>query len=227
MIFMDILTQPLRVFRRHSVLVFMMLLIIGSASLYPSDLENDYAVSKGGQDIPFVVAVEVLGMIEESIYIPIPEYEPFPNKHPWVPRIFGGGRGASWTVWLFGRKLRCSVRTSSEVTLPDMTFEEFLDKGFPEEIKDKIEEQQLSLIISAVRRLLPLSCMCSSGANTVQQHGSIRRIVRKKNPLAPIDHSVTIGRCGHCGRGWSFEEMDDSHYSYTYVLTSFPSCEVQ
>jgi len=61
MIFMDILTQPLRVFRRHSVLVFMMLLIIVSASLYPSDLENDYAVSKGGQDIPFVVAVEDYG----------------------------------------------------------------------------------------------------------------------------------------------------------------------
>ena len=61
MIFMDMLTQPLRVFCRHSVLVFMMLLIIVSASLYPSDLENDYAVSKGGQDIPFVVAVEDYG----------------------------------------------------------------------------------------------------------------------------------------------------------------------
>ena len=61
MTFMDILTQPLRVFYRHSVLVFMMLLIIVSASLYPSDLENDYAVSKGGQDMPFVVAVEDYG----------------------------------------------------------------------------------------------------------------------------------------------------------------------
>jgi CDP-diacylglycerol--serine O-phosphatidyltransferase len=61
MTFMDILTQPLRVFYRHSVLVFMMLLIIVSASLYPSDLENDYTVSKGGRDMPFVVAVEDYG----------------------------------------------------------------------------------------------------------------------------------------------------------------------
>ena len=58
---MDTLTQPLRIFYRHTVLTIMMVTIIVSASIYPSDLENDYAVSKGGHDMPFVVAVENYG----------------------------------------------------------------------------------------------------------------------------------------------------------------------
>ena len=61
MTFMDILTQPLRIFYRHTVLTIMMVTIIVLASIYPSDLENHYAVSKGGHDMPFIVAVEDYG----------------------------------------------------------------------------------------------------------------------------------------------------------------------
>ena len=58
MAFIYIIRQPIRVFYKHTVLVMMMLLVIILASIYPSDLENDYAASKGGHDMPFVVATE-------------------------------------------------------------------------------------------------------------------------------------------------------------------------
>ena len=59
--FINILTQPIRTFYRHTILVVMMFLIITIASIYPSDLENDYAVSRGGHKMPFVVATESYG----------------------------------------------------------------------------------------------------------------------------------------------------------------------
>ena len=61
MSFINILTQPIRTFYRHTILVVMMFLIITAASIYPSDLENDYAVSRGGHEMPFVVATESYG----------------------------------------------------------------------------------------------------------------------------------------------------------------------
>ena len=61
MTFINILTQPIRIFYRHTILVVMMFLIITAASIYPSDLENDYAVSRGGHEMPFVVATESYG----------------------------------------------------------------------------------------------------------------------------------------------------------------------
>ena len=61
MTFINILTQPIKIFYRHTILVVMMFLIITAASIYPSDLENDYAVSRGGHEMPFVVATESYG----------------------------------------------------------------------------------------------------------------------------------------------------------------------
>ena len=61
MTFINILTQPIRTFYRHTILVVMMFLIITVASIYPSDLENDYAVSRGGHEMPFVVGTENYG----------------------------------------------------------------------------------------------------------------------------------------------------------------------
>ena len=61
MTFINILTQPIRTFYRHTILVVMMFLIITVASIYPSDFENDYAVSRGGHEMPFVVATEGYG----------------------------------------------------------------------------------------------------------------------------------------------------------------------
>ena len=61
MTFINILTQPIRIFYRHTILVVMMFLIITAASIYPSDLENDYAVSRGGHEMSFVVATESYG----------------------------------------------------------------------------------------------------------------------------------------------------------------------
>lgn len=52
---------PLRTFRRHAILVSMVVLIILSATFYPSDLEGDYATTKGGHDSALVMTTEVYG----------------------------------------------------------------------------------------------------------------------------------------------------------------------
>ena len=61
MTFINILTEPIRNFYRHTIIITMMFLVIIVASIYPSDLENDYAVSRGGHEMPFVAATESYG----------------------------------------------------------------------------------------------------------------------------------------------------------------------
>jgi lipid A 1-phosphatase len=46
---------------RHGVVVCMVVVIILAATVYPSDMENDYAVSRGGHERPVVVAFEDYG----------------------------------------------------------------------------------------------------------------------------------------------------------------------
>ena len=52
MTFRELLSQPFKVIYRHGVVVWMMVVIILAATVYPSDMENDYAVSKGGHQRP-------------------------------------------------------------------------------------------------------------------------------------------------------------------------------
>ena len=61
MTFRELLSQQFKVIYRHGVVVWMMVVIILAATVYPSDMENDYAVSKGGYERPVVVAFEDYG----------------------------------------------------------------------------------------------------------------------------------------------------------------------
>ena len=61
MTFRELLSQPFKVIYRHGVVVCMMVVIILAATVYPSDMENDYAVSKGGHERPVVVVFEDYG----------------------------------------------------------------------------------------------------------------------------------------------------------------------
>lgn len=61
MTFVEILRQPITVFHTYTVPIVLLVTIILLSSLYPSDLENDYSTSRGGEDISFVVSTEKYG----------------------------------------------------------------------------------------------------------------------------------------------------------------------
>lgn len=61
MTFVEILRQPITVFNTYTVPIVLLVTIILISSLYPSDLENDYSTSRGGEDISFVVSTEKYG----------------------------------------------------------------------------------------------------------------------------------------------------------------------
>ena len=61
MTFVEILKQPIQSFQKYSVFIILLIGIIVLSSLYPSDLEKDYSTTRGGQDMPFVVATEKYG----------------------------------------------------------------------------------------------------------------------------------------------------------------------
>lgn len=61
MTFVEILRQPITVFHTYTVPIVLLVTIILISSLYPSDLENDYSTSRGGEDISFVVSTEKYG----------------------------------------------------------------------------------------------------------------------------------------------------------------------
>lgn len=61
MSFVEILRQPLRVFRDHTVIVLVTLGLALSAMFYPSDMEGRYATSKGGQGDWLVETTEDYG----------------------------------------------------------------------------------------------------------------------------------------------------------------------
>ena len=61
MTFKELLSQPLKVIYRHTVVICMVVLIIPVATFYPIDIKNDYSVSKGGHERPAIVAFEDYG----------------------------------------------------------------------------------------------------------------------------------------------------------------------
>ena len=67
------------------------------------------------------------------------------------------------------------------------------------------------------------SCLCETGAQTPEQHGSFESIDRRAHPFAPMDVTAVVGRCQVCKRGWTFEASGDSHYSYSYEVHAFAS----
>jgi len=61
MTFVEILKQPIEEFQKNTAPIILLVLIILVSSVYPSDLENDYSQSRGGEDIEFVVLTEKYG----------------------------------------------------------------------------------------------------------------------------------------------------------------------
>ena len=61
MTFVELLKQPIQSFQKYSFFIILLIGIIVLSSLYPSDLEKDYSTTRGGQDMPFVVATEKYG----------------------------------------------------------------------------------------------------------------------------------------------------------------------
>lgn len=135
------------------------------------------------------------------------------DPRPHVRRIFSFGRGDPRCVWIDGR----TVRTlAEERKVPDMDFETFLRDGYPPDVVAILGEETVASVTDAVRQLAPLSCMCGSGADTPEQHGTIVTLASGQNPDAPIDDRITIGVCSVCGQTWRFRETGDTHYSYHY-----------
>ena len=61
MTFLEILRLPAANFRRHTGPIFLALIMIGGAIVYPSDLENDYSVSREGEKSKLVMFTEEYG----------------------------------------------------------------------------------------------------------------------------------------------------------------------
>ncbi|MAA78794.1 MAG: hypothetical protein CL916_06000 [Deltaproteobacteria bacterium] len=55
------------------------------------------------------------------------------------------------------------------------------------------------------------------------EHGTLRYIMRRQHPFAPIDSSIKVVQSTICGQKWSFGEAGDSHDSYMYSVRRFPS----
>lgn len=58
---LQILCQPLKIIKQHTTAVFLVVLVLISSTFYPSDMENDYSVSRGGKSSKLVMFTEDYG----------------------------------------------------------------------------------------------------------------------------------------------------------------------
>ena len=195
----------------------------GKKQVYVSEFIEGRLFEFVVREFSFPAAVEICAMITEEMYDHVPKPVTYDDCRKAVPHCFGGGRGAVWTVWFFGKTIRISVYTSDWVQTPDMTFEDYLESGFPLDVQYVIGEDNIEKINSAVRELVSLSCMCDTGVERPHEHGNLRHIVRRQHPFAPIDGSIKVMQCTICGQRWSFGEAGDPRYSYRYSVRRFPS----
>ena len=73
MTFAEILRLPARIFSRNRLLVVLVVLSIGAATIYPSDMEGRYAQSRGGHDMLHVVLIEDYGrFINTGLQLAVP-----------------------------------------------------------------------------------------------------------------------------------------------------------
>jgi hypothetical protein len=129
---------------------------------------------------------------------------------PSVPRVFGGGRGAAWVVFILGR--RVSGRALDQPF--DLGFDDLLQHGLPAEVAACLGEEQVTTITHAVQQLTPLPCMCDTDCETQDQHGRTTSLLRRDHPHANVEFHVNVSQCDVCGSLWSWEVTGDSHYSY-------------
>ncbi|MFN3954335.1 MAG: lipid A 1-phosphatase LpxE [Pararhodobacter sp.] len=73
MTFAEILRLPVRILARNRLLVLLVLLAIGAASIYPSDMEGRYAQSRGGHEMRHVTLTEDYGrFINTGLQLAVP-----------------------------------------------------------------------------------------------------------------------------------------------------------
>ena len=135
---------------------------------------------------------------------------------PSAKRIFGGGRGGSWVVWIFGRTVRVGGGHDY-----DESFETFFAKGFPPAIAEAIGPAGVAEVRAGVLTLAPYECMCDSGADTPSQHGTYEIFAYKTDPRATVECNAKSGRCTVCNRGWTWTEDGDPSYEMYYAVTRF------
>lgn len=169
-------------------------------------------------DMGLDVLAEVSALASDLELIDAIDTTPAPERRR-HERIYGGGRGGTWTVWFFGHRVRFSARELEGTR--EATLEELVKDGLPEGFDDICGEEQATRILTAARDLAPLECMCGTGCQTPDQHGSMRRLSSARDPRAPYDVTAEVVRCEVCQRWWTFEERGDSHYGYQRNMKQF------
>jgi hypothetical protein len=132
-----------------------------------------------------------------------------------IPRIFSFGRGDPRCVWIFGKR----VSATADELRHDATFEQFLADGFPAALAEKLGAATVASVRDAVEALAPLACMCDTGAQTVDQHGTVTCSKSEQEFMTLI----LTGQCTVCGRRWRFEESGDPYYEMHYTATEIKS----
>ncbi len=140
-----------------------------------------------------------------------------------VTRYFSDnmGRGSvgNYNIWLMGREAWIDVKGQPRLV---MSLSEMAKGKFPS-AQRAVLGSMTNLLIDIAQKLDPLPCLCGTGAETPEQHGTIESIIsHRQHPNAPIEHVVTIGRCTVCHRGYTFTKSGDSHYSYSFYVREFP-----
>jgi hypothetical protein len=163
--------------------------------------------------VDLIALVEARALEKLGGVVP-PDPPPLPPR-PQVPRVFSFGRGDPRCVWIFGRQ----VSASADGLSGDASFEDFLVHGFPPDIAAKLGAECVARVTAAVSSLAPLPCMCETGAETVEQHGTIEHLASADNPESYVDDRASCGRCRVCGRIWTFEVSGDPYYEMHYRAT--------
>jgi hypothetical protein len=138
---------------------------------------------------------------------------------PSPDRVFGGRRGQSYVVWIWGRAVQ--IRVDSQKDDLHDTLAAIAERGIPAPYREGLPEATVEQVTRAARELAPLSCMCHTYARRTEEHGSIHTLVRIDHPFAPIEDYAEVGYCTVCYRWWTFETSGDSYYSYNYEASRF------
>ena len=142
-----------------------------------------------------------------------------PLHRPRIPRLFGGGRGSKFCVWLRNGKVIASVEAQPRY---EEKYMKFLESGFPLPLQQALGAlTDVAAIVAGVQALTALPCDCGTGCEEIEHHRTLQTFGRVNHPFAPIECWATVGRCWVCGQAWTFEGAGDSHYSYTFSVRSF------
>jgi hypothetical protein len=179
---------------------------------------------QGALDRAIVQALELRALVEAAarlrLHLRAEVVKPQQALHrATIDYVYSFGRRELRCVWIMGR----NVWADGGGERYEGTFESFLKSGFPQAIAAHLGAQTVRKVTDAVSSVAHYPCLCATGAQTPSQLGSFESIDQRTHPFAPMEVSVTVGRCVVCGRGWTFECSGDSHYGYSYAVHEFVS----